>query len=296
MRCVPSSSTAKAPHSSATVPSSIRVTRSLATCSPLRPANTEASFWMASASRPWPHASWKRTPPPPLPMTTGMVPDGAGRACKLRQSPIGRSPTDLFDVDGVEQFEPDRSPDRFVARLHAGVARRDGLDDEERADLIVLGEHAVAVGDEDPPATVAVACHDLGDRTRRCPGRFVGACEQFDLGRLGDRLGKHCGLARPRRGRPGQIDDLGPAAAAACCGRCRFGRAPESALGEIRRVGEPGGVAGNHPDARTTAPPRTQLFDLAVVVDGRCIGSIFDEDLGELTAGRHRDADRGLDE
>ncbi len=61
----------------------MRVTSSLATFSPTRRAKTEAFFLTRSASRPCPQASWNSTPPPPLPITTGMVPVGAGRARSL---------------------------------------------------------------------------------------------------------------------------------------------------------------------------------------------------------------------
>ena len=71
---------ARAPHSGPMVPSSTSVTSGLATISPTRPVKTETSLAMWSASRPCPHASWKRTPPLPCLITTGRLPDGAGRA------------------------------------------------------------------------------------------------------------------------------------------------------------------------------------------------------------------------
>ncbi len=37
-----------------------------------------APLAMASASSPWPQASWKSVPPNPLASTTGMAPTGAG--------------------------------------------------------------------------------------------------------------------------------------------------------------------------------------------------------------------------
>ena len=85
LRCAgrPSSSIAKQPHSPPIVPSSTSVTSGDATCSPRRPANTEAPLLTRSASSPWPQASWNITPPPPGPMTTVISPDGAGRASSL---------------------------------------------------------------------------------------------------------------------------------------------------------------------------------------------------------------------
>ena len=71
---------AMAPHSLRIVPSSTSVTSGDATCSPTLPRYTEAPLPTRSASSPWPHASWNSTPPEPALMTTGIEPDGAGRA------------------------------------------------------------------------------------------------------------------------------------------------------------------------------------------------------------------------
>ena len=54
-----------------------------ATISPCLPANTEADFSIKSASSPCPQASWKSTPPPPGPTTTGISPLGAGTESNL---------------------------------------------------------------------------------------------------------------------------------------------------------------------------------------------------------------------
>ena len=42
-----------------------------------------APLAMASASRPWPQASWNSVPPKPLASTTGMAPTGAGRESSM---------------------------------------------------------------------------------------------------------------------------------------------------------------------------------------------------------------------
>ena len=73
---VPSSSTLLEPHSLGIVPSSMAVTLSEAIFWPSFPQNSELPNATAVASSEWPQASWKITPPKPLPMTTGMRPAG----------------------------------------------------------------------------------------------------------------------------------------------------------------------------------------------------------------------------
>src|SRR5450759_2452646 len=72
----PSSSTSKEPQPLGNVASSTPVNSSLPTCSPRRPAYTVVSLAIASASSPWPQASWKSTPPPPALRTTVISPAG----------------------------------------------------------------------------------------------------------------------------------------------------------------------------------------------------------------------------
>ena len=73
---VPSSSTCREPHSPGVTPSSMAVTHLLATCCPSLPQNSLRPKATLVASRLWPHASWKITPPKPLSMTTGITPAG----------------------------------------------------------------------------------------------------------------------------------------------------------------------------------------------------------------------------
>ena len=63
-------------------------------------------------------------------MTTGIVPDGAGRACSLVIASRAASRGHLVDVDAVEDLEPDGVAHRLVAGLHAGVAVGDRRDAE----------------------------------------------------------------------------------------------------------------------------------------------------------------------
>ena len=72
------------------------------------------------------------------------------------------------------------------------------------------------------------------------------------------------------------------ASAAAGHRRGRLGRPQEAPLGQVGRVGEPGGLAGDDPDARSPLAPRRQLLDPAVVQQGRRVGPVLGEDLGEL--------------
>ena len=157
----PSSSTAKAPHSSAMVPSSTSVMRGSATRSPdaagehRRALGHEVGLEAVAAGLVEQHAA-----------AAGADDDrhGAGRrraGRQLQQRALGGLAGDVVHVVGVEELEADRAAERLVAGLHAGVARRHRHDGEERADLVVLGEEAVAVGDEDAAAAVAVARRDL---------------------------------------------------------------------------------------------------------------------------------------
>ena len=65
------------------VPSSIAVTLSDAIFSPILSVNTDAFFAIAAASRPWPQASWKITPPKPLSIITGILPLGQSFALSI---------------------------------------------------------------------------------------------------------------------------------------------------------------------------------------------------------------------
>ena len=96
-------------------------------------------------------------------MTTGIEPDGAGPGAELGDRLAGGVAGELLDVDGVEDLEADRVAHRVEAGLHAGVAVGDGADAQQQPHDLVVGEQAVAVGDEHPLARVGVA--------RPTPGR-----------------------------------------------------------------------------------------------------------------------------
>jgi len=48
-----------------------------------------------------------------------------------------------------------------------------------------------------------------------------------------------------------------------------FGRSDETFLAEVGGVGEPGGVAGDHPDTSTSLTSRRQLFYPSVIEQRR---------------------------
>src|SRR5918997_140590 len=71
---VPSSSMVSEPRRSNIAPSSTTVTPGAATRSPMRPEKAELPLRLKSPSKPWPIASWRRTPGQPGPQTTIIAP------------------------------------------------------------------------------------------------------------------------------------------------------------------------------------------------------------------------------
>ncbi len=132
-------------------------------------------------------------------MTTGIVPARRGSGGELEQRAASGLAGQVLDVVVVEELEADGAAERLVAGLHAGVAAGDGHDREERTDLVVFGEQAVGVGDQDATASVGVAGSDLADSPTGCPRGIVGPAQQVDLAALADRLGQHLDRRRARR-------------------------------------------------------------------------------------------------
>ena len=194
---------------------------------------------------------------------------GGGPGGQLGDGPLGGLAGQLLDVVAVEQLEADGVADAAPAGLHAGVAGGDHADREQRADLVVLGQQAVAVGHEDPPAAVAVAGADLGDgavggrgRPRR-PGAAARPCGPWGRPRAGARRPTGCVVGCRVEGdragaAPAALRGRGPAASAA---------AEQPGLGQVGGVGEAGGVARHDPDAGAPVAARGQLLDPAVVED-----------------------------
>ena len=185
---------------------------------------------------------------------------GAGRGGaggQLEQRPVGGLAGDVVDVVAVEELEADGAAERLVAGLHAGVARGDRHHGEQRAHLVVLGEQAVAVGDEDAAPAVAVARGDLGDGRPGAAGGGVGPAQQLDLAGLGDVLREDRDVVGAGRLLAGERH-LDHAAAAGAGRRARrLGRLGQARLGQVGGVGEAGGVADDHPDPGAAVPSRS---------------------------------------
>ena len=215
---------------------------------------------------------------------------------QLQQRPLGGLAGDVVDVVGVEQLEADRAAQRLVAGLHAGVARGHRHHGEERAHLVVFGEEPVAVGDEDPPAAVAVARRHLGDRGTGPAGGGVRPAQEVDLGGLGHVLGEDRDVVGPGRVLPreGHFDD--PAASRASRRTGRLGGRGQPLRGQVGRVGEPCGVADDHADPGPTVAAGAEVLHLAVVEDGVRAGLVLYEDLGELAARAERRRQGALDD
>ena len=154
---------------------------------------------MWSASRPCPQASWKRMPPLPPASTIGHLARRRGAGRQLGQRPRRRDLGDVLDAVALEDLVALGAGERLVAGLHPGVAVGDADDVEARADLLVLGEQAVGVGDEDAAPAVAAADLHLGDGVAGGAGGVVGPGQQLELARLVHRV--RCGAVAPAVGR-----------------------------------------------------------------------------------------------
>ena len=229
-------------------------------------------------------------------MTTGSLPEGAGRARSLSSARCAAVHGELFDVVAVEQLEPDGVPHRLVAGLHARVATRDCAHAKQGLHLIVLGEQAVTVRDEDAAPAVAVRGRHLHDRRTLGPSRRVGALQQLDLEGLRDGLGRGQHLVRPVHGAPSEVDDS--CAAAAAAGRCTrgLGRGKQAALRQVGGVGVSGGLTDDDTDARAAVASGAQLLDLPVVERGTRRAAILGEHLREVTSVTQRGAEHLLED
>jgi hypothetical protein len=87
-----------------------------------------------------------------------------------------------------------------------------------------------------------------------------------------------------------------PAPAGSGRGGCRLRGGAQPVVGEVGGVGEAGGLADHHPDARPAVAPRRQLLDAAVVEHRRRRSFVFHEDLGEVAAGAQGGGERALDD
>ena len=199
---------------------------------------------MWSASRPCPHASWKRIPPLPDSRMSGTSPLGAGRAVSFTRARRAAAAAMSRTSTVSNSSKPTVKAARLVPGLHAGVADGHARHAEARAHLVVGDEDAVAVGDLDAPPAVAVGRRHLRDGAAAGARRVVGLDQELDLAGLGDVLGEHGHVValhrlaplerRPRasaslRGpppRPPRPRPAGRARRDRRCGRSRSSRPP----------------------------------------------------------------------
>ncbi len=214
----------------------------------------------------------------------------SGTGVELEQSQSRRLAGEILDVVAVEQLEADRVTHRLVARLHAGVAARHGGDPKEGLDLVILGEEAVGVRDEDAAPAVRVRGRHLHDRGAFGTGGRVGPLQQLDLDRLRNGLGRGHHLVRPADLAPGEVDHFGAARPAPGRRTRSLGRREQALLGEVGGVRIPGGLTDDDPHARSAVASGAQLLDLAVVERGRRRTAVLGEHLGEVAAAAERRA------
>ena len=120
-------------------------------------------------------------------------------------------------------------------------------------------------------------------------------CQQRDLLGLRHLVGVALDRADPMLGLTGERDDVLAAGALAGGRGGSLGGGPQPGLAEVGRVGEPGGVALDDPDAGATVAAAGDLFDPTVVEPGHRRALVLDEHLGELAAGAHRGTEHSLE-
>ena len=179
---------------------------------------------------------------------------------------------------------------RLVPRLHAGVTARDRGDPEEGLDLVILGEEAVGVRDEDAAAAVRVRRRDLHDRGAFAPGSRVGPLQQLDLDGLRNRLGCSQHLVGPADLSPGEVDHLGAARSTPGGRARRLGRREQALLAEVGGVRVAGRLTDDDAHPGSAVTPGAQLLDLPIVERGRGRSAVFGEHLSEVAAAAERRA------
>src|ERR1700761_2212710 len=145
---------------------------------------------MWSISRPCPVISWKRTPPKPPPTTTGIEPDGAGRAAS-RVSAFWAAPSAIRPGSSANSSKPRWAPrvsapgpplaPRRGPGLPLVAAAGHGLHADPGAGAVVAGEEAVGVGDRDDAAGLGVGRGQLGDLVAHRAAALVELAEELRL-------------------------------------------------------------------------------------------------------------------
>ena len=298
LRCVawPSSSKPSVPHSPAIVPSSISVTFGEATCSPTLPAYTLAPLAMASASSPWPHASWNSTPPLPRLMTTGIVPDGAGRASSLvvairAASRASASTSTRSNVSNPTVWPTDWKPVCIPVSPSATTLIRD----MQRVIASSVSTPSVLA----TRTSLRLSAYDADTCTTDLPDERAASSMRRSSSTLvdfGTPLGSTstwltwCQPAGSRATVAAPPVPLRAAAAAASAAAVR------PRLGEVAGVGVAGRFAGQHAHAGAAVAAAVDLLDAAVVEAGRRRTLVLGVDLGEVAAGTHRRRQHSLED
>jgi hypothetical protein len=109
---------------------------------------------IASASSPWPQASWKEDAARPASQDDGQFSRRRGARVQLGDGLSSRAARRLRDRLGREDLESTRAGDRPIAGLHAAVAHGHARHVEASAHLMILGEDAIGVGDHKIPGRI----------------------------------------------------------------------------------------------------------------------------------------------
>jgi hypothetical protein len=287
----PSSSMPIAPHSVLIVPSSTSVTSGEATSSPALPRYTTRSLGdqvgleAVTARLVEQHAAAAALD------DHRQRPAGRRAGVELGDRHAGRVAGELLHVDRSNISKPTVWPALWKPVCMPASPLATTLIRNEAAHLLVLGEHAVGVGDED----AACGCRRSRPTPARSPhrpsGRVVDPPEQFDLAALGTSSGYLLTVLTLGRVAAGERDRAHAAAALAGGRGGRRGRGQQARLAEVGGVREAGGVALHHADAGTAIAAAGDLFDPSVVESGRGGPLVLGEHLRELGPVAHRSAE-----
>ncbi len=196
-----------------------------------------------------------------------------------------RRPGELADVVAVEELEAHGRPDALRPGLQACVPSGHNRDPELGPHLVIGRRNALGIGHLDLAAAITVEGFDLSHRAAGGPGGGVGLLEQFDFAALAHPGGLDLDRRWARDEPAGKGHLAGASTTTASSPGRRFGRPQEPRLGQVRGMGEAGGVAGHDADARPSLPARTDVFDAAVVQGHRRPPAVLGEHLGELASG-----------
>ena len=172
--------------------------------------------------------------------------------------------------------------ERLESGLHSAVATGHHADAQQGTNLFVGGQHAVAIGDENALARVAVTGRHLHDCLVHCPGGRVDPLQDCDFVTLGD-------FIRPLLDGVHRVSHHGverhgvhPATTTRCGGGGCFGCGQQSLFAEVARVRKARGITLHHANSGTTIATTGNLLDLSVIESSRSAALILHEHLGEL--------------